>query len=154
MEELNREESLTIAGQCTYFHIKKLDRIIYSFYDKVMAGANVSPHQFSLLNSIYLAEKKLTITEFAKILAMDRTTLTRNLKLLEKNGFIKISASQQDSRRKVFHLTDKGEKTLKQGLSVWKKAQKAFIKKVGVENWESLMKIILQFEKFQDDLSQ
>lgn len=153
MSAINRKESLEIASQCSYFHIKKLDRIVYAFYDKVMAEAKVSPHQFSLLNSIYLAQKKLTISEFAKILAMDRTTLTRNLDLLVKNGLVETAQSVEDSRKRIFYLTPKGEKTLLSEIPVWKKAQEAFIEKVSREKYQKLMEIVKQFEEFQEILS-
>lgn len=153
MEKLDRELSLKIAKQCTFFHVKKIDRIIYGFYDKIMSNAEISPHQFSLLNSIFLAQKRVTVSEFAKIIAMDRTTLTRNLNLLEKNGFIKIEKELKDSRKKVFFLTKKGENTLMHNFSFWQEAQNKFIQKVGEESWDKLMHAISIIENLQKELS-
>ena len=84
---------------------------------------------------------------------MDRTTLTRNLDLLVKNGLVETAQSVEDSRKRIFYLTPKGEKTLLSEIPVWKKAQEAFIEKVSREKYQKLMEIVKQFEEFQEILS-
>ncbi len=150
---LNREKSIKMSEECTYFHLRKVSRLVYNYYDKIMSDLEVSPAQFSLLNAIYLAKKKLTISEFAKVIAMDRTTLTRNLKLLEKNGLVKTGKSKEDSRKKIFFLTKKGETILSKDSSVWEEAQSSFLDLVGKDNWSNLMEILNKFESFQENLS-
>ena len=64
---------------------------------------------------------------------MDRTTLSRNILPLERDGLITIEASAADGRAKELHLTKSGEKRLRAGSEAWVKAQARFETRVGVK---------------------
>lgn len=80
----------------------------------------------------------VTVTRLAKMVVMDRTTLTRNLKPLEKKGLIKVTPGK-DRRMKVVTLTEKGNETLIKALPIWEKAQAHIIKELGQERWNNLL---------------
>jgi DNA-binding MarR family transcriptional regulator len=71
-----------------------------------------------------------TTTDLAEILAMDRTTMTRNLKLLRDRGFV-------ESGR--IALTAKGRRSAVIALPLWERAQARFVGSLGSERWESLI---------------
>ncbi len=152
LKDLDRRHSFDIAENCTFFHLRKAYRMVHHFYDEIMRPSGISASQVSLLNAIYLANKKLTISEFAKVMALDRTTLTRNMVLLEKKGLIKLESSQQDSRKKLFYLTKEGEEILKKGLPVWEEAHQALKLKIGDDLWQELMYVVGKIEALQNDL--
>jgi DNA-binding MarR family transcriptional regulator len=68
----------------------------------------------------------LTINALAKDMVMDRTTLSRNMLPLERDGLIKIEMSAADGRAKELHLTKAGEKRLQAAREAWAHAQKRF----------------------------
>jgi len=79
----------------------------------------------------------ITVTRLAKIGVMDRTTLTRNLRPLEKQGLVQIALGK-DQRTRVVRLTPEGQKALARAFPLWKKAQARVIKELGPERWNSL----------------
>ena len=58
----------------------------------------------------------------AEELQMDRTTLTRGLSILLKNGFIE-QVKNNDSRKKIMKLTDKGRRILDKAIPLWLEAE-------------------------------
>jgi DNA-binding MarR family transcriptional regulator len=77
--------------------------------------------QFTLLNEIYL-HPSITIGQLAERLGIDRTTLNRNLNLLERKELVR-SKSGEDLRLRTLTLTQKGKKSLKSALPIWQTAQ-------------------------------
>ena len=70
---------------------------------------------------------------------MDRTTLTRNLQLLEQQGFIEVVAGD-DRRTREVSLTDKGRNAVLQGFPLWQRAQAQVVQGLGEERFESLLR--------------
>jgi DNA-binding MarR family transcriptional regulator len=75
-------------------------------YDQFLAPSGLQITQFTLLVSCAVAGP-VPITNLAEVLVMDRTTLARNLKPLEKRGMVKISEGE-DRRVRLVELTEKG----------------------------------------------
>jgi DNA-binding MarR family transcriptional regulator len=93
--------------------------------------------QFTLLVAVSLAGAA-PITRLAEELVMDRTTLTRNLRPLEKQGLIKVG-SGKDQRTRAVTLTARGRNVLAEVLPLWEKAQARVVKGLGPERWNSLL---------------
>src|SRR5476651_697228 len=93
------------------FNLRKTSRAVTQFYDHYLEPAGVRATQFTLLVSMATVSAH-TLTEMASSLVMDRTTLTRNLKPLEKLGFIE-TIEPRDKRSKAYALTEKGRETLR-----------------------------------------
>jgi DNA-binding MarR family transcriptional regulator len=66
-----------------------------------------------------------TIGDVADLLAMDRTTLTANLKPLERRGLVKISIDKADKRSRRLMLTEAGRSLLVAAVPVWKRTHAA-----------------------------
>jgi DNA-binding MarR family transcriptional regulator len=93
--------------------------------------------QFTLLVTIALAGTA-PITQLAKVLVMDRTTLTRNLKPLEKQGLVQV-APGEDQRMRLVTLTEPGQQALTKALPLWEKAQAQAVKVLGAEGFRALL---------------
>ncbi|MER3446839.1 MAG: MarR family transcriptional regulator [Candidatus Dadabacteria bacterium] len=121
---------------CTCFNLRKATRAITQLYDESLRPTGLRATQFSLLIAIMILES-VTVTRLAEIAVMDRTTLTRNLRPLEKKGLIKV-VSGDDQRTRIVTLTTHGKEVLAKALPLWEKAQARVIKRLGQERWNSL----------------
>jgi DNA-binding MarR family transcriptional regulator len=121
---------------CACFNLRKAARAITHLYDEMLRPTGLRTTQFTLLVATKMLEP-ITVTRLAKIGVMDRTTLTRNLRPLEKQGLIQIALGK-DQRTRVVTLTPEGQKALARALPLWRKAQTRVIKELGQERWNSL----------------
>jgi DNA-binding MarR family transcriptional regulator len=81
----------------------------------------------------------MTVTNLAEQGVMDRTTLTRNLKPLEKLGLVKVSPGS-DQRKRIISITRKGQEALVKALPLWRKAQAHVVKGLGHRRLNSILK--------------
>lgn len=102
---------------CINFNIRKAMRAVSQHYDKIMAPTGLRGTQFTILTVLGRAES-LTITELAECLIMDRTTLTRNLKPLEKEGYLNVLPGLEDKRSRRIELTRAGKRAQKMLCSI------------------------------------
>lgn len=127
-----------INDRCSCFNLRKASRAVTQFFDHALEPAGIRATQFTLLVSM-ASVKARTLTEMANTLVMDRTTLTRNLKPLEKLGLIE-TVEARDRRSKAFSLTEKGRETLKMGVPLWQGAQQKIVNTLGAERFEALLR--------------
>lgn len=122
----------------TCFNLRKATRAVTQYYDHCLEPAGVRATQFTLLVSMASASAR-TLTEMASTLVMDRTTLTRNLKPLEKLALIE-TIEPRDKRSKAYALTEKGREILTKGVPLWQQAQNKTISGLSLERYERLLK--------------
>lgn len=127
-----------INARCSCFNLRKATRAVTQFYDHCLEPAGIRATQFTLLVSMASVSAH-TLTEMASTLVMDRTTLTRNLKPLEKLGLIE-TVEPRDKRSKAYALTDKGRETLTKGIPLWNSAQTKIVAGLGQDRFEHLLK--------------
>jgi DNA-binding MarR family transcriptional regulator len=106
---------------CTCFNLRKAARAVTQYYDDALRPSGLRSTQFSLLSTIKLMGA-VSIGALAEEAVMDRTTLTRNLKLLEQEGLITV-ASGDDARVREVALTPAAHEKVAGALRYWKKAQ-------------------------------
>jgi DNA-binding MarR family transcriptional regulator len=90
-------------------------------FDEVLRPLDLTQGQFSLLTSLNRPEPP-SIGSVAALLAMDRTTLTANLKLLERRHLVKIAVNRQDKRSRRLIITATGRALLSKAFPLWKQA--------------------------------
>jgi len=125
------------CGQCTCFNLRKASRIVTQYFDDSMRSIGLRGTQFTLLASAF-AYSPITVTHMAEIMVTDRTTLGRNLRPMEKSGFIKVELGD-DRRTRIVKLTDAGKEKLQEAYPLWKKAQQDVKMKMGSQNWSSMI---------------
>mgnify|MGYP006104705275 CR=1 FL=1 len=108
---------------CLCTSIRKSARNISQKYNEHLkqSGEDINANQVSILVTLSQIENK-TISELSNQLRMERTTLTRNLRVLDKSGWIKTDYGS-DGRMKYTKLSKKGRQVLNKILPHWKKAQ-------------------------------
>jgi DNA-binding MarR family transcriptional regulator len=127
-----------IGKVCTVFNLRKASRAVTQLYDEIMRPSGTLPTQFTLLVATR-AMGPVTISRMAKELALDRTTLTRNLKPLEREGLIIVVCVKDDQRSREISLTSKGLKKLEQALPYWKEAQSKAVKVLGANRHSRML---------------
>lgn len=122
---------------CTCFNLRKATRAVTQLFDEALKPSGLYATQFTLLAAISSTDTA-TITKLSKELVMDRTTLTRNLNPLQKNGWVEVMPGE-DRRTKTLSLTRSGKKVLNEALTNWSLAQNKVVKTLGKNNWEELL---------------
>lgn len=127
-----------IGLNCICFNLRKASRVVSQLYDEALRPVGLKATQFPiLLVAAVLPEP--TITSMSMVLAMDRTTLTRNLKVLERGGLVEIRPGK-DQRKKVVHLTEHARDSLEKGVPLWEEAQARIMDNLSAINWDGLIK--------------
>lgn len=137
MEANEHIDPKTINPKCSCFNLRKATRAVTQFFDHQLEPAGIRATQFTLLVSMASVSAR-TLTEMANTLVMDRTTLTRNLKPLEKLGFIQ-TIEPRDKRSKAYALTEKGRETLEKGIPLWYQAQTRIQEALGDERFGRIL---------------
>jgi DNA-binding MarR family transcriptional regulator len=110
--------------QCFCLHLRRSARQVTQFYDERLRGSGLKTTQFQLLAAI--SQTGPTAQQpLADLMGMDRTTLTRNLALLQRNGFVTLETAAQDRRERSIALTPAGRTVLKKAMPLWQSAQAA-----------------------------
>ncbi|MFV2056431.1 MAG: MarR family winged helix-turn-helix transcriptional regulator [Thiohalomonadales bacterium] len=133
MNSKNTQIDLAACSNCVSFNIRKAMRAVSQHYDQILAPSGLRNTQFAILTVLRL-NGNLAITELADQLVMDRTTLTRNLKPLEKDGYLRILPGLQDRRSRLIELTAAGKKVQNNAIPHWQKAQDEMINFLGKSN--------------------
>lgn len=108
-------------SQCLLLNTVMAARALTRRYDERLRPFDVSVVQFSVMAIVDGAAGR-TVTDMAKRIAVDRTTMLRNLDLLVRKGLVKAEPAEKGNGR-VFELTDTGQTLLAQLIPEWRKAQ-------------------------------
>ena len=108
-------------GQCLVLNTRMAARAITRAYDRKLRPFGVTAAQFSLLVSIRRAEGR-SVSTLAQGLGMDRTTLSRNLDLLQRKGLVACEAADKGNGR-LCHLAPKGQTLVGELVPHWRQAQ-------------------------------
>ena len=123
-------QKATILSLCNCFATRQAARHITRLYERHMAGAEVTSAQFGIL--VLLDEQRgMTMNKWAVALVMDRTTLLRALKPLQRDGLVNSKRSTSDPRQLILTLSATGQRKVKEATRLWEKAQTEFEKQVG-----------------------
>lgn len=131
-----------ISLRCACFNVRRAARAVTQLYDHALAPSGLRATQLTLLVALSRAGS-IPFTRLAGVLGMDRTTLTRNLVPLERDGLV-AQRPGADRRVKLVALTGKGSKALAAAIPLWRQAQEQITAGIGLERWEILRQDIQQ----------
>ena len=118
------------ARGCTCFKLRRLTRRVTAVYDRALSGAGMRVTQYSLLAHLR-GLRGVAMSELAKMLDMDRTTLTRNLRPLIEAGWIGVEPSAEDTRIRLVRMTPSGEAQWQAARVCWQQAQHEVTSTIG-----------------------
>jgi DNA-binding MarR family transcriptional regulator len=110
-----------VRDHCLCLHVQRAARALARRFDDALRPVGLTQGQFSLLTSLNRAEPP-TMGAVANLLALDRTTLTANLKPLERRGLVKVVVDADDKRSRRLILTASGRELLVAAAPVWRRA--------------------------------
>ena len=128
-----------VQNNCLAMRAQKAVRTMTRAYDEAMRPIGVTSAQFTLLMYVKSGAGQ-SISFMAEMLSMERTTLTRNLRPLEKAGLVAIS-NEGYRRTRSISLTEAGEQKLKDGLPLWREVQERTVRKLG-DNWRETRRML------------
>ena len=120
-EFLPYASTLEVRDACLCLHVQRAARALARRFDEALRPVELSSGQFSLLTSLNRPEPP-TIGSVATLLAMDRTTLTANLKPLERRGLLTVAIDKDDKRSRRLIITAAGRALLRKACPLWKAA--------------------------------
>lgn len=125
------------AANCVCFNLRKATRSITQIYDTALRPSGLRATQFTVLTVIHRLAPA-GVTKIADVSVIDRTTLTRSLALLERDGLIRLEPSD-DVRERLYVLTKRGERALERAAPLWDAAQARIIDILGAARVRRLL---------------
>jgi DNA-binding MarR family transcriptional regulator len=115
----------TIAAECACLQIRQVSRLLSRLYDESLRETGLQMSQVSVLVAVAkFGQGGARITSLARVLAMDRTTVTRNLRPLVRSALLRVAPASSDARARAVLLTPAGQRALEAAFPHWERAQK------------------------------
>ena len=137
---MNRQGATRTKGQdprllspCVCNTLRMVSRAVTQLYDDVMRPSGLRVTQFSILGTI-ARMGEANLRQLEDTLAIDQTTLTRSLNLLERGGVIE-RVPRPDGRIKAMRLTSKGRRALEVARPLWAQTQAKVLRELGTTAW-------------------
>ena len=119
---LTRKTVLMVRDTCLCLHVQRAARQLSRRFDEALRPHGLTNQQFSLLMSLNRPQPA-RMKDVAFLLALDRTTLTANIKVLERRGLAKSEPDPDDRRSRLLMLTDDGRSQLAAAVPAWKRTE-------------------------------
>ena len=139
-------DATSTLNSCNCFAIRQAARHVTRLYERHLADAELTSAQFSILGALDEG-RSMTMVRLASLLVMDRTTLLRAIKPLQRDDLVKSASSSEDPRQLVFALSPAGQRKLKQALPLWSRAQEEFEAEIGPREAARLRRSLLALAK-------
>lgn len=121
-----------MADDCLCFRVRRVSRALTRLYDEALRPLDIRATQLTVLNAVALLEERhAPMSEVADVLAMDVTTLSRNVRPLKVAGLVRIERSPEDRRVRIVRLTAEGRRMLERALPLWKEAHGRVVEVLG-----------------------
>jgi DNA-binding MarR family transcriptional regulator len=115
---------------CNCFALRQATRFVTQIYERHLDDAGVTPAQFTILARL-ARNPQLTMADLAEAMVMDRTTLVRALKPLQRDGYVRTDSADSGARTHMFSLTKSGVRVFERAQEAWRAAQEEFEQKFG-----------------------
>ncbi len=130
-------DSSEALDDCVCFNLRKTARAVTQAYDEQLRPTGLRTTQFSML-AVLASHGPLTVAALADRMVVDRTTLTRNLKLVEAQGLVSVATGRTDRRTRIVELSAPGRAALARAMPFWRKAQRRMVARLGTADWREL----------------
>jgi DNA-binding MarR family transcriptional regulator len=134
---MSKELDMSAVQNCVCFNLRRVTRAVTQFFDAEMRRHGIRPTQGSILASLQ-SRDSWTMAELSDWLGMDRTTLVRNLRPLQRDGFVNAVGGGHGNRVELT-ITTKGRKQIEKLTPAWKAAQSAVVKTLGEKRWSAIL---------------
>ncbi|MDF1635019.1 MarR family winged helix-turn-helix transcriptional regulator [Mycoplana sp. MJR14] len=128
------------SDTCHCILLRKASRKVSSYYDEALAPLGVNIGQFSLLRNVNRLAP-VSLTDLAARVELDRSTVGRNAKVLERMGMVAIGHGE-DQREAVLTITELGRAILTQGAPLWDGVQEDIESRLGPDKTRQLQELL------------
>jgi DNA-binding MarR family transcriptional regulator len=127
-----RSAAAVMAADCLCFRARRVSRVITRLYDESLRPLGIQATQLTLLSAIAMSgEAGGMMGRLAEVLAMDATTLSRNLRPLAARKMVRLGRLPGDRRVRVAKLTPAGERIVAEALPLWTQAHERVVSMLG-----------------------
>jgi DNA-binding MarR family transcriptional regulator len=134
---MTEELDMSAVENCVCFNLRWVTRAVTQFFDAAMRRHGIRPTQGSILSALQ-AKDSWTMAELSDWLGMERTTLVRNLRPLQRDGLVEAGGGGR-GRLVELTITAKGRKQMEKLTPAWKSAQRAVVKTLGEKRWSAIL---------------
>lgn len=129
---------------CISYRLRRVARAAAKAFDDALRPAGIRNTQFTLLATLqHLGEA--SVGDLSDRLGVDQTTLTRNLDVLARHGYVD-SAAAADGRFRILRMTSQGDAVLKRALPLWRKTQRQLLQSLEDGRWAEMLQGLEQIE--------
>jgi len=134
---MSKELDFSVRQNCVGFNLRRVARIVTQFFDAEMRQHGVRSTQGSVLSALHITGPS-NMAELSEILGMERTTLLRNLRPLQRDGLVAVEGGGHGGRVEL-SLTGKGRKQIEKLAPAWESAQRTAIQVLGEKRWSAVL---------------
>ena len=128
-----------VAAECIAYRVRLLNRVITNIYDRALQPLGIKINQANILTMLSLSGHASS-TDIARVLSMEKSTVSRTLDRLRKNGWINV-AGNGDGPSQIVSVTPQGRNLMAAVHTQWKKAQKHAAELLGEEGVAAVRKL-------------
>jgi DNA-binding MarR family transcriptional regulator len=134
---MSKKLDMSAAENCVCFNLRWVTRAVTQFYDAEMRRLGIRPTQGTILASL-IAKESWNMAELSDWLGMERTTLVRNLRPLQRDGLVQLNGGGR-GRLVELAITAKGRRQIEKLRPAWKSAQGTVVKTLGEKRWSAIL---------------
>jgi DNA-binding MarR family transcriptional regulator len=134
---VSKELDFSARQNCLCFNLRRVTRVVTQFFDVEMRKHGIRSTQGSVLAAMHTVGPS-NMAELSEILGMERTTLLRNLRPLQRDGLVTIEGGGHGARVEL-SLTAKGRKQIEKLAPAWESAQRTAVQVLGEKRWSAVL---------------
>jgi DNA-binding MarR family transcriptional regulator len=134
---VKKQLDLTSVENCTCFNVRRISRVITQFFDAEVRRHGIRPTQTPILGALQ-AKSGWGMAELSDWLGMERTTLLRNLRPLQRDGLVRAKGGGRGGHVEL-EITAKGRMALAKTLPAWRSVQDKVVAILGEERWSTII---------------
>ena len=135
---MTKKLDLSAMENCVCFNLRWVTRAVTRFFDAEVRRLGVRPTQTPILGALQ-ARDGWSMAELSEWLGMERTTLVRNLRPLQRDGLVRARGGGRGGHVELT-ITEKGRATLAKAIPAWRAAQDKVVAILGPERWSNLIR--------------
>jgi len=134
---MKKHLDMTSVENCVCFNIRRVSRLITQFFEAEVRRNGLRPTQTPILRALQ-AKSEWSMAQLSEWLGMERTTLLRNLRPLQRDGLVRVNGGGRGTYVNL-EITEKGRKVLAKMHAGWRSAQDKVVATLGKERWSMII---------------
>src|SRR5262249_46221271 len=138
IHSITKKLDLSAMENCVCFNLRWVTRAVTRSFDAEIRRLGVGPTQTPILGALQ-ARDGWSTAELSEWLGMERTTLVRNLRPMQRDGLVRAKGGGRGGHVELT-ITEKGRASLAETIPAWRAAQDKVVAILGRERWSNLIR--------------